>query len=79
MGARLRAPVDEHDDAPIEALQQAICDLHGAESTFIEAVKVKDVFQRKVVWEGHPPRRPDHPPHRAVQAYLVNEVRKAKR
>lgn len=43
---------DEHDDAPIEALQQAIRDLHGVESMFVEAVEVKEVFQGKVAWQG---------------------------
>jgi hypothetical protein len=103
--------VDDRDDAPLEALQQAIRDLHGAESTFVEAVKVKEVFQGKVMWDGvvsvfdltgHPAAKrayvwsyltdeerrrfvailhvdPINTAHRAVQAYLVNEARKAKR
>jgi hypothetical protein len=39
---------DEQDEPPIEDLQKAILDLHGAHSTYIETVKVKEVFQGKV-------------------------------
>jgi hypothetical protein len=40
------------DDAPIPALQDAIRHLHGCESTFVEAVEVRETFQGETVWEG---------------------------
>lgn len=39
-------------EAPIKALKEAIRNLHGCESTWIESVPVKETFQGKVVWEG---------------------------
>ena len=36
----------------IETLQKAILDLHGVESTHVESVPVKEVFQGQTVWEG---------------------------
>lgn len=41
-----------NDDAPIEALQDAIRHMHGCESTFVEAVEVREEHEGKVVWEG---------------------------
>ena len=35
-----------------EALQEAIRNLHGCDSTWIEAVPVKETFQGDTVWEG---------------------------
>lgn len=39
-------------EVSIEALKQAIRDLHGCNSTWVESVPVKETFQGKVVWEG---------------------------
>lgn len=36
----------------ISELQDAIRKLHGVESTHVETVPVKEVFQGKTVWEG---------------------------
>lgn len=36
----------------IEELQKIIRHLHGADSTHIESVPVKEVFQGRTVWEG---------------------------
>lgn len=36
----------------ISALQEAIRNLHGCESTWLEAVPVKEAFQGQTVWEG---------------------------
>jgi len=36
----------------IEALQKAIRDLHGCESTHVETTPVIEVFHGKVVWYG---------------------------
>ncbi len=39
-------------EVSIEALKQAIRDLHGCDSTWVESVPIKETFQGKVVWEG---------------------------
>ena len=36
----------------IEELKEVIRKLHGVDSTHIESVPVKEVFQGKTVWEG---------------------------
>ena len=36
----------------IEQLRETIRRLHGAESTHVESVPVKEVFQGQTVWEG---------------------------
>lgn len=36
----------------IESLQDAIRHLHGCESTWLESVPVKEVFEGQTVWEG---------------------------
>ena len=36
----------------IEELQDVIRHLHGVESSHVESVSVKEVFQGKTVWEG---------------------------
>jgi hypothetical protein len=36
----------------IEELKEVIRKLHGVESTHIESVPVKEVFQGKTIWEG---------------------------
>lgn len=36
----------------IEELQEAIKQLYGSESTYVETVPVKEVFQGETVWEG---------------------------
>jgi len=36
----------------IKRLQQAIRDLHGCESQYLETVPVKEVFQGKIIWWG---------------------------
>ena len=39
-------------EVAIEALQEAIRNLHGCDSVWIQAVRVKETFQREIVWEG---------------------------
>lgn len=39
-------------DEDITALQAAIKNLHGCDSTWIESVPVKETFQGQIVWEG---------------------------
>ena len=39
-------------ETPIAALKEAIKNLHGCESTWVEAVSVKETFQGETVWEG---------------------------
>jgi hypothetical protein len=39
-------------DSIVEALRQAIRDLHGFDSTYRETQKVREVFHGKTVWEG---------------------------
>ena len=36
----------------IERLQQVIFHLHKADSTWVESVPVREVFQGRVIWEG---------------------------
>jgi len=38
---------------PIEALKQAIRDLHGCDATRVESVEVTESFEGEPVWEGH--------------------------
>ena len=40
------------DDAGIPALQDAIRNMHGAESEWLESVPVRETFQGEVVWDG---------------------------
>jgi hypothetical protein len=40
------------DDAPIEALRDAVENLHHCKATFLEAVEVKETHGGQVVWEG---------------------------
>lgn len=40
------------DVSPVEALQEAIRNLHGCESAWLESVPVKEVFMDQPVWEG---------------------------
>jgi hypothetical protein len=35
-----------------EALREAIHNLHGCESVWIESVPVKEIFESQTVWEG---------------------------
>jgi len=39
-------------EAPIEALAEAIHNLHGCEALWVKAVPVKETFQGQTVWEG---------------------------
>ena len=39
-------------EVPLAALQKAIRDLHGYNSTWDEAVPVKEVWKGQTVWEG---------------------------
>ena len=39
-------------EVPIDALEEAIHNLHGVKSTWVEAVPVKETFQDQTVWEG---------------------------
>lgn len=40
------------DPAGLDALQDAIRNMHGCESTFVESVPVTERFQGAVVWDG---------------------------
>lgn len=40
-------------EVPIEALRQAIRDLHGCDSTWVESVEVRELFEGQPVWEGY--------------------------
>ena len=42
----------DQSETPIEALQKAIMGLHDCKATWAESVPVKEVFQKKTVWEG---------------------------
>ena len=44
--------IQSNTDSPIEALEEAILNLHGCKSTWIQSVPVKEVFQGQTVWEG---------------------------
>jgi hypothetical protein len=46
LGAREMAEVS------VEGLRRAIRNLHGCESTWVEAVEVKEAFEGQPVWEG---------------------------
>lgn len=39
-------------EVPVEALRDAIRNLHGCESTFVRTVAVIETFAGKPVWEG---------------------------
>ncbi|MBM4397442.1 MAG: hypothetical protein FJ087_17365 [Deltaproteobacteria bacterium] len=39
-------------DAETNALQDAIRNLHGCDSTWVESVPVRETFKGRVVWEG---------------------------
>ena len=38
--------------SPLANLKQAIRNLHGCGSTWVESVAVKETFQGRTVWEG---------------------------
>ena len=39
-------------EVSVEALQETIRNLHGCDSVWIQAVRVKETFQGEIVWEG---------------------------
>ncbi len=39
-------------EVSVEALREAIRNLHGCDSVWIQAVRVKETIQREIVWEG---------------------------
>lgn len=39
-------------EVPIPALQDAIRNLHGCESVFVEAVPITETWQGETVWDG---------------------------
>lgn len=39
-------------EVAIEALQEAIRNLHGCESRYVESVTVTETFEGEVVWDG---------------------------
>jgi hypothetical protein len=43
---------NQNTEVLIEALTNAIYDLHGCKSKWIEAVPVKEIFNGQTVWEG---------------------------
>jgi hypothetical protein len=40
------------EPASIESLKAAVEGMHGGTATFVQAVPVKEMFKREVVWEG---------------------------
>jgi len=40
------------EPASIESLKAAVEELHGGTATFVQAVPVREMFKREVVWEG---------------------------
>ncbi len=38
--------------APFKALQEAIQNLHGCKSTWVESVSIKEEFEGETVWNG---------------------------
>jgi hypothetical protein len=40
------------DEAGTQALQEAIKNMHGCESTFVESIPVHETFNNQTVWEG---------------------------
>lgn len=39
-------------EVSVEALREAVRNLHGCESVWIESVRVKETFEGQSVWEG---------------------------
>lgn len=39
-------------EVSVEALKEAIRNLHGCEATWLESVPVKEEFEGQIVWEG---------------------------
>jgi len=39
-------------EVPVEALREAIRNLHNCESVWVESVPVEEAFEGKTVWEG---------------------------
>jgi hypothetical protein len=39
-------------EVPIDALREAIRNLHGCESLWVESAPVKETFEGQIVWEG---------------------------
>ncbi len=39
-------------EVPITELKEAIRNVHGCDSTWLQAVRVKETFQGEIVWEG---------------------------
>ena len=66
----------------ITILQEAIFNLHGSKSKWLESVSVKEVFEGETVWEGAVQvfKLTDHPTAKKCYAwsYLVNESGKRK-
>lgn len=42
----------QYSETSIEALTQAISDLHRCKSNWVESVPVKETFKGQIVWEG---------------------------
>ena len=40
------------NEAPVEALIEAIRNLHGCKAMWVESVPVKETFREETVWEG---------------------------
>jgi hypothetical protein len=40
------------DEAGIDALREAIRNMHGCASTFVESVPVHETFNGEIVWDG---------------------------
>lgn len=39
-------------EVSVEALKEAIRNLHGCDATWVESVPVKEIFEGQTVWEG---------------------------
>ena len=47
-----RKKTNSTSETSIEALQKAILDLHGCKATWVESVRIKELFEGEIVWEG---------------------------
>lgn len=61
------------------ALEKAIRDLHGCDSTWIEAVPVAEIFQGQTVWEGTVQVFELHGHPTAKRCYAWSHVTKGRR
>ncbi len=67
------------DEAGIDALKDAIKNMHGCDSAWLESVPVRETFKDKLVWEGEVQvfRLIGHP--KAQRAYAWSHATEGKR